>query len=61
MGIKKLVKKTANKIFQSAPEKSKKKGVDRTTAKPRISRKEFDEIAEITFKKHEKSFEKLAE
>lgn len=36
-------------------------GVDRKEATPRISKKSFKEAAKITFQKHEKSFEKLAE
>ncbi|MDZ7695303.1 MAG: hypothetical protein U5K69_30010 [Balneolaceae bacterium] len=35
-------------------------GVDRKKAKPRLSKKSFKEAAEITFRKHDKSFEKLA-
>ncbi|MFH5884076.1 hypothetical protein ACG2F4_07175 [Halalkalibaculum sp. DA3122] len=36
-------------------------GVDRKEAKPRLSKKSFKEAAKVTFQKHEKSFEKLAE
>lgn len=36
-------------------------GIDRKTAKAYPSKKSLKEIADITFKKHEKSFEKLAE
>lgn len=36
-------------------------GVDRKTAKVRPSKKSFKDIADITFKRHQKSFEKLAE
>lgn len=45
----------------SASTDTKNIGVDRSTAKPRLSKKGFKEIADLTFKRHEKSFEKLAE
>lgn len=40
---------------------SKDLGIDRKAATPRRSKKSFKEAAKITFRKHEKSFEKLAE
>ncbi|SHE88149.1 hypothetical protein SAMN05443144_10413 [Fodinibius roseus] len=40
---------------------SKDVGVDRKAAKACRSKKSFKEVAKITFRKHEKSFEKLAE
>lgn len=36
-------------------------GIDRKAAKAHPSKKDFKDIADITFKRHEKSFEKLAE
>jgi|GEM_PF-2577979 hypothetical protein len=36
-------------------------GIDRKVAKVHLSKKDFKEIAHIAFKRHEKSFEKLAE
>lgn len=36
-------------------------GVDRKAAKPHPVKKDWKEIIDITFKRHEKSFEKLAE
>lgn len=58
------LKKFKNKVWKllkGEPSNTKGIGVDRKEAKPRPSKKDFREIAEITFKKHEKSFEKLAE
>ncbi len=50
-----------NKKHTGAPSDTKHIGVDRKTAKPRPVNKSFKEIADIVFKRHEKSFEKLAE
>lgn len=50
-----------NKKHTNHSTDTKNIGVDRKTAKPRPVNKSFKEILEITFKRHEKSFEKLAE
>lgn len=60
MTLRKITKK-AFKFITGGASDTKKIGVDRKTAKPRPSKKSFSEIVETTFKKHEKSFEKLAE
>jgi len=60
MTLKKITNKT-RKIVKSVFSDSNKIGVDRNKAQPRPSNKSFSEAADLTFKRHEKSFEKLAE
>ncbi len=50
-----------NKKHTGNPSDTKNIGVDRKTAKRHPVKKDFKEIADITFKRHEKTFEKLAE
>jgi hypothetical protein len=52
---------TKEKKHTNISSDTKNIGVDRKTAKPHPVKKDFKEIIDITFKRHEKSFEKLAE
>jgi hypothetical protein len=49
------------KKHTNKPSDTKNIGVDRKTAKARPINMNFAKIADITFKRHEKTFDKLAE
>jgi hypothetical protein len=50
-----------NKKHTNSSSETKNIGIDRKAAKAYPTKKKFKDIADITFKRHEKSLEKLAE